>query len=247
MKANPQSIASRKPQATALHQQIRQDIEQKILQNEWQPGHRIPFEHELMVQYDCSRMTVNKAISSLAEAGFLVRRRRQGTFVTAPDGHTASLRIPDLRKAIHDRGFAYSYRAITCDRHLTSHAEMALMKIDVPVEIIHVVSLHLADKQPFALEDRQISLATAPSAAQVDFAEIPPSSWLLSHVPWTNADHAISVTQLSAEHAKILNVEVGAPCLKLERRTWSSGGTITHTCQYYPEGHLMLHAQFIIG
>ena len=49
-----------------LHQRIRDDIEARIMSGDWPPGHRIPFEHELMAEYGCSRMTVNKVLSTLA-------------------------------------------------------------------------------------------------------------------------------------------------------------------------------------
>ena len=34
-----------------LYRQIRHDIEALILTGEWPPGHRIPFEHQLMARY----------------------------------------------------------------------------------------------------------------------------------------------------------------------------------------------------
>ena len=57
-----------------LHQRIRSDIEARIRSGEWTPGHRAPTEAELMAAYDCSRMTVNKAMIALVEAGLIVRR-----------------------------------------------------------------------------------------------------------------------------------------------------------------------------
>ena len=67
-----------------LYKRIRADIEKRILTGEWPPGHRIPFEHELMARYGCSRMTVNKALSELAQADLIERRRRAGSFVRRP-------------------------------------------------------------------------------------------------------------------------------------------------------------------
>ncbi|MCF5941665.1 GntR family transcriptional regulator, partial [Xanthomonas perforans] len=64
-----------------LHQRIRQDLEQRIHSGDWPPGHRVPPEHELMAQYGCSRMTVNKVLGLLADAGMIERRRRTGSFV----------------------------------------------------------------------------------------------------------------------------------------------------------------------
>jgi GntR family histidine utilization transcriptional repressor len=78
-----------------LYKQIRLDIERRILTGEWAPGHRIPFEHELMARYGCSRMTVSKALSELAQADLIERRRRAGTFVCRPKFLSALTRRPE--------------------------------------------------------------------------------------------------------------------------------------------------------
>ena len=67
----------------SLQQKIRVEIERKILSGAWAPGFRIPVEHELTARYGCSRMTVSHALSSLVQAGLLVRRKRGGSFVAA--------------------------------------------------------------------------------------------------------------------------------------------------------------------
>jgi len=58
----------KKPRAAdkpTLYKQIRHDIERRILTGSGPPGHRIPFEHQIMARYGCSRMTVSKALSEL--------------------------------------------------------------------------------------------------------------------------------------------------------------------------------------
>src|SRR3712207_5211640 len=79
-----------------LHQRIRDDIEARIMSGEWPPGYRIPFEHELMAEYGCSRMTVNKVLSTLAANGLITRRRRAGTVVAEPSSQQAVLQIQDF-------------------------------------------------------------------------------------------------------------------------------------------------------
>ncbi len=59
------------------------------------PSH--PYEHELMAQYGCARMTVNRAIASLASAGLIERRRRAGSFVAQPRMQSAVLENPGHR------------------------------------------------------------------------------------------------------------------------------------------------------
>ena len=93
-----------------LHQRIYADLERRILSGDLSPGDRIPFEHELTQTYDCSRMTVSKAISELAGRGLVTRRRRAGTFVAQPKAHAAVLAIPDLQAEVTARGPAQAMR-----------------------------------------------------------------------------------------------------------------------------------------
>ncbi|MET3238677.1 DNA-binding FadR family transcriptional regulator [Bradyrhizobium japonicum] len=81
------SLATDGADQPTLYKRIRADIENRILTGEWPPGHRIPFEHELVARYGCSRMTVNKALSELAQADLIERRRR------APDRSSAGRSI----------------------------------------------------------------------------------------------------------------------------------------------------------
>ena len=78
----------------SLQQQIRADIEKKILSGAWAPGFRIPVEHELMVRYGCARMTVSQALASLVQAGLLIRRKRGGSFVAEQHFQSVVLTIP---------------------------------------------------------------------------------------------------------------------------------------------------------
>ena len=84
----------------SLHERILGDIEGRILTGEWPPGVRIPFEHELSAQYQCSRMTVNKALSELAKAGLIERRRKVGSFVMRAPSRSAVLEIPDVKAEV---------------------------------------------------------------------------------------------------------------------------------------------------
>jgi len=105
---------SQSPRAATLNHRIRSDIEGRIRSGEWPPGHRIPFEHELMAQYACSRMTVNKVLAMLADAGMIERRRRAGSFVARPHPHMeqVALEIPDIPVEVAARGHAYRFELI---------------------------------------------------------------------------------------------------------------------------------------
>ncbi|RUW42309.1 GntR family transcriptional regulator, partial [Mesorhizobium sp. M8A.F.Ca.ET.021.01.1.1] len=111
----------------SLHQRILSDIREKILSGAWPPGHRIPFEHELTAEYDCSRMTVNKALSQLAKAGLIERRRRSGSFVRQPQSQAAVLELHDIRIEVEALGLPYRYERLERVQRRSNAGDRALL------------------------------------------------------------------------------------------------------------------------
>lgn len=225
---------------SALHDRIRRDIQTRILSGEWRPGHRIPYEHELMQDYGCARMTVNRAISALVQAGLVERRKRAGSFVSAPRTDRAALAIPDIRSEVEARGQAYGLdllrreeRSAVDDDQLAAAARVLVLDV-----------LHRAGGAPYALETRLINLTAVPEAARTDFSAVPPGSWLLEHVPWTEAEHRITAIPADAATARHLGIRKGEACLSLERRTWRGSEGITWARQVFPGSSGGLVAQF---
>ncbi|MGL4322774.1 MAG: histidine utilization repressor [Beijerinckiaceae bacterium] len=234
----------RAAQTDTLHARIRHDIEANILSGAWPPGHRIPFEHELMATYGCARMTVSKVLSSLAENGLIERRRRAGTFVAMPRFHSAVLKIPDIQADVIKRGFDYDYRAMKIQKRPASKDDQALLQLTTAPEIIAVRCLHSANGKPFAIEHRLINLATVPEASDADFAITPPGSWLLSQIAWSDGDHRIYALNPSSADAKDLDITPDKACLAIERHTWRAGEPITFARQIFPADLYEVNARF---
>lgn len=242
--ARARIVPVRAVEPDTLHRRIRAEIEKRILSGEWRPGDRIPFEHELMAQYGCARMTVNKAIASLAEEGLIVRRRRAGSFVAQPRIHSVMLEIPDIQAEITARGERYGLKLLARRRRKPVGSRPDEKELAGKGDLLVLRCLHLANERPFALEDRLISLASVPEAQNIDFAAEPPGSWLLGHVPWTQAEHRITAVNADRETAETLDIEVRTACLALERRTWRGDEHITHVRQVFPGTHYDLIARF---
>ncbi|WP_407371705.1 GntR family transcriptional regulator [Carnobacterium sp.] len=60
---------------------ISNDIRNKILKGEYVANQRLPFEKDLCIQYDSSKMTIKKAVDILVTEGLIIKRRGSGTFV----------------------------------------------------------------------------------------------------------------------------------------------------------------------
>lgn len=228
----------------SLHQRILDDIESRILSGEWAPGHRIPFEHELTEQYGCSRMTVNKALTQLAKAGLIERKRKSGSFVSFPQSQAAILEIHDIRDEVAALGVAYRFELTSRSERLSGPADARHIDMPRHTPLVELVCRHYAGKRVFALEERIISLDAVPTAAQTDFAENSPGPWLVSCVPWSSAKHSIRAIAATPENAVMLGIPLGSPCLVIERQTWNAEQPVTHVRFTYPGDSHALVANF---
>ncbi|ANT51411.1 histidine utilization repressor [Mesorhizobium amorphae] len=228
----------------SLHQRILSDISEKILSGAWAPGHRIPFEHELTAEYNCSRMTVNKALSQLAKAGLIERRRRSGSFVRRPQSQAAVLEIHDIRIEVEALGLLYRYERLARLKRRSSAEDRALLELTAAGPVLALECLHFAGQRPFAHEQRLINLTAVVEAGEEEFLEIAPGPWLIGRVPWSEAEHRIRAIAADQHIADALDIEPGAPCLVVERRTWSAEHPVTHVRFIYAAESHTLVARF---
>lgn len=228
----------------ALYQRIRADLEDKILSGRWPPGYRIPFEHELVDTYQCSRMTVNKVLSGLAAAGVIERKRRVGSFVAKPVVQSAVLHIPDIQAEIAKRGEAYSYELLARRRRKATRDDLDRLGTEQGCHVLALACRHFAKGRPFAYEERLINLDAASAAVDIDFARVPPGTWLLGHVPWSEAEHQITACLAEDGARAALALKKPAACLVVERRTWRKTKVITAVRVTYPNDLYRLTARF---
>ncbi|PKB13385.1 GntR family transcriptional regulator [Novosphingobium kunmingense] len=221
-----------------LGDRIRVQFERQILSGDLPPGARLPTEQEIMARFGCSRMTVSKALSALATAGLIERRKRAGTFVARPRVHSMVLEVPDLAPLIAARGQTYAFRLDRSEELAVREGHLA----GRPAR--HLVGVHFADRQGIAVEDRLVSLAAVPDIARADLAREAPGTWLLRHVPWTEADTRITAVGAAPQEASLLGLSPGDPCLCVERRTWRGRDPITFVRQVFRGDSYELVAHF---
>ena len=92
------------PGSTPLYERIKSQIIAQIESGAWRVSQRIPSENELVRLLGASRMTVNRALRELSDAGYLQRVQGVGTFVAAHRAHTHPLQIRNIAEDIRRRG-----------------------------------------------------------------------------------------------------------------------------------------------
>jgi GntR family histidine utilization transcriptional repressor len=200
-------------------QEVMSELEQRIYSRQWQPGDLIPTEADLAVEFGCARVTMNRALRTLAETGLLDRRRKAGTRVTVNPISKATLQIPVIRSEIEALDYSYGYHL------LHQQIEIAPSNItdvfDTPsyTQLLHVISLHSADGEPYVIEDRWINLVALPHLTDVSFAALSANEWLLHNTPFTHGDISFGAANASTDEANILKIKAGAALFMIERTT----------------------------
>lgn len=235
-------MAIQQTTSISLHKRILCDIEHRIVSGTWPPGHRIPSEHELTTEFNCSRMTVNKVLTQLAAAGLVERRRKAGSFVTSPRSRSAILEIKDIKAEVSALGLPYRFEIVRREKRRSKRADRERLELTTAGgAVLDLDCLHFAGERPFCLENRIINLLLVPEAALQTFDEVAPGAWLLSRAPWTSAEHTIRSRNADADTAAILKVGLGAACLIIDRRTWLGEQPVTQVRLTYPgDAHELL-------
>ena len=220
--------------AVPRYTEIQRALESQIMSGAWQPGHRVPAEHELLKQYNCSRMTVSKALSALAAAGLIIRKRRSGSFVAPRVADETVLELHDTRAEVIRSGRAYSYDILSRRIRKATANDTERFSVAGKSKVLALQVLHFAGDRPFVLEDRIFNLTLLPDAALEQFKNTPPQSWVLKRLPWTNTEHVIWATAATGSLARRLGLANGSPCLVVERKTWQLGQPVTFVRLTYP-------------
>ncbi len=219
----------------SLHQRILSDIQGLILSGEWEPGRKIPVEHQLMKQYNCSRMTVSKVLTQLANARMIERRRKLGSFVSRPHSQSAVLTIPDIKAEVAALGQPYTFELLRRIKRSSTREDKALLAAEKSIPVLEIRLPPHGGTQPFCFEQRLINLQAVPEVAKESFADMPPGTWLLHSVPWMVAEHRIRAAEAIGETATALKIRQKSPVLTIERTTRSSESTaITFVRLAYP-------------
>lgn len=227
-----------------VYDQIRRALADLIASGAWPPGTPVPPEREIMHQLDASRMTVHRALSALAEAGLIQRRRRSGSVVASPVATHAALELLSIPEEVKQRGLPYRFSVLHRRAGLAGAELAQRFGIGAREKVLHIVTLHTAGERPHVLEDRVIHLANVPAAERESFEAQPPGDWLIENSLWSDAEHVIGAAEANVDEARLLKIAPGAACLIVERRTWTRGAPVTAVRFAYPGGGHRLVGRF---
>jgi len=230
--------------ALALYEQVKEFISRKIQDGTWPAGHRLPSEHELVAQFGVARMTVNRALRELVEQGRIRRVAGVGSFVAEDKPQSTLLQIANIASEIRARGHDYGFQLVASERIAASTDVAAWLDLRAGESVFHTVCLHLEDGVPVQLEDRYVNPRVVPDFLDQDLAAMPPSEYLVRHVPFDQIEHLVDAVLPTVEQALRLSMPAAEPCLLLTRRTWTRTVPVTLVRCLHPASRYRLGSRF---
>ncbi|TDR73604.1 histidine utilization repressor [Paludibacterium purpuratum] len=205
--------------ATPRYQQIKQDLLDRIAAGEWAVGEAIPPEQTLARDFGVARMTVNRALQDLTQAGVLVRRRGSGTYVAPPRIHTSLLQIRNIADEIAERGHHHDSALLRLETVPATADQALLFGIEAGDPLFRSVIVHRENEVPIQVEDRLVNPAVAPHYLEQDFKSQTPSAYLSMVAPLIGAHYTVEARLPGREIALHLAIGTREPCLVVHRTT----------------------------
>jgi GntR family transcriptional regulator len=214
------------PAFSPLYQQIKGLITRSLQSGEWKPGEAIPSEIELAARYKVSQGTVRKAIDALADENLVVRRQGKGTFVATHSEQKIQYRFLRLTPDSGEAG-GVQRRFIDC-RRMRAPADIAraldLKGGDTAVQVRRL--LHFRAK-PVVLDDIWLpsNLFKGLTAERLSGYQGPMYGLFETEfgVRMIRAEEQLRAVAADAAAAELLQLEVGAPLLSVERLSRTYG------------------------
>lgn len=213
----------------AKYKDIANDIRQKIIDQEYTYGQKLPYEYVLCMSYHCNKETMKKALDILVKEGLIIRRRGAGTFVKdyAPTSdirnHMFSRSLTAKYKGIKEvSSEVVAFEVIPTDEHLSKK-----LQIEVGDFVYHIIRVRYLDKKPYLLDITYMPLNVIPNL-KLDHIKHSLYEYIEKNLKLKIQSHHISIsaslsTPLEQEY---LDLKEGEPYIQEEQISYLSNGAI---------------------
>lgn len=207
---HPSFLLERTPKYVQVREYVRDLVSSAL------PGSPAPSERELVNVFAVARMTVRQAIDALVAEGLLERKPGRGTFVAAKSGHQMRA-VFGLTEYMAMRGVAVTSRTVVIRTQQAGPGVARALSVPEGAEVVHWRRVRYADEHPLGLEDVYLPQELVPGLVEAEPASLYDYLAEMGLLPTSN-DDTYSADAASIEDSEFLDVEIGTPILRKQRR-----------------------------
>ena len=219
-------LLARKP----LYQQLFEVLQKRIMDGTLPENSYIPNEYDLTLEYKVSIGTVRKAVEMLVRDKLLVRQQGKGTLVADRRWIGKPDKLNRFRRTEELAPYRWSKTDVRT-RIDVSQAQIA-EKLALPLDAkINAITQILRDENPagasasVVLETIYFSAKLFEAAPEHPFNSVDVFEFMAIHgYSIGKVEERVTAVLASAQGAKLMAIEVGAPLLKTERLVFEKRG-----------------------
>lgn len=211
-----------------LYHQLQQILLGKIEAGHIAPGDMLPSEKELEEQYNVSRITVRRALSELAAAGYVDRQPGRGTFVLQRKVEHRSGQPGGFREDLAMQGFQVKSEIIEHELRPAPQSVACRIGADEDRPLLYFKRLVYADGDPIGITSGYHNLGAGIRFTREELAS--DSIFRLVErkygIALRGVDRTIEATLPSEEEMELLHVTSEVPVLLMELLVYGAGGQV---------------------
>jgi GntR family histidine utilization transcriptional repressor len=233
--------------SSPIYKRLKDVIQENIRSGRWVADEQIPSENTLVRDLGISRMTIHRALRELTQEGVLIRVHGVGTFVAGAKRQAPMMEVRSIAEEIAERGNRHSCDVILHTEEIASEEIAGHFGEPALTKVFHTILAHREDGVPVQIEDRYVNPKTLPNYLEINFNRETPHHYLMRQAPLSEGEHIIEAVLANAAERKLLDIERGEPCLRVNRRTWSNGKVVSTARLLYPGSRYQIGGRFLQG
>ncbi|MEP3347392.1 MAG: GntR family transcriptional regulator [Litoreibacter sp.] len=219
------------PDAGPRYLQLRQRLHDGVDEGILKAGSSLPPEREIASITELSRVTVRKAIQSLADDGIIVQKHGSGSFVASDtlQFEQSLSRLTSFSEDMSRRGLDSTSVWLERGVFMPSPDEVLALALSPDASVSRIARLRMADGKPMAIERASLSTEMLPNPVLVEKSlyDVLDANGLRP----VRALQKISAFNLETADAELLDVNIGEAGLRIERTSYLADGRIVEFTQ----------------
>lgn len=217
----------------SLYQRLARGLRDAIERGVVKPAEALPAERDLATDFAVSRITVRKALDALVAEGLLVRRQGAGTFVAARVEKQFA-KLSSFTEDMAARGRNVRTEWLLRGEGTVTPDESLMLGLSPGAAVHRFRRIRFADDLPMAIEHSAIAgfALNGPDSVGDSLYEALETT---GNRP-TRALQRLRAVLFTADQAKLLGIEKGAPGLYIERRGFLEDGRAIEATQSWYRG-----------
>ena len=218
------ALGSTRSPSLPVYHQLYVVLKQQIMDDTYPPETPLPSEFALGEAYKVSRVTVRRTLTLLEKEGLVERRRGVGTFALSNSKNRETV-ISGCIENLITIGFETTAETLAIEEVSAPMLINQALKINQGEKCLCIERLRMYKGQPFSLTKIWLPLSYAKLISKESLGDGPVAVVLEdAHIYPASADQSISAILADDICSERLNIDIGAPLIRLHRTVFDRDG-----------------------